>query len=103
MRRARWIVLAALLAAMVAVGLGIRSGAPGYRRFVSRPLPDGTRYTFLYPRGLRLAHEDAGQVRLCRFRPATLQSWFRSLTASGDPEPWETVAVEVIPYVKAYP
>lgn len=37
-----------VLVALVLIALGASRGS-GYRRFVSKPLPDGTRYTFLYP------------------------------------------------------
>src|ERR1051325_2105484 len=37
--------------------LSARLGRPQYRRFTSQPLPDGSRYTFLYPAYLHDIHE----------------------------------------------
>ena len=59
-RRASTAGLAVGAAALVALLLAVLVGHPWalrYRRFLSRPLPDGTRYTFLYPAHLQNVQE----------------------------------------------
>jgi hypothetical protein len=57
-------LFAACIAALIAtllVGLAVLllvSWPPRYRRFISQPLPDGTRYTFLYPSHLQNLREN---------------------------------------------
>ena len=48
MKRFKWFALAALVLLLVA-GVVWRNGREVYLRYMSPPLPDGTRYTFLYP------------------------------------------------------
>jgi len=54
--------LLTLLVAALAGLLFLLSGAgtPAYRRFVSRPLPDGSRFSFLYPAHLQDQVEGPG-------------------------------------------
>ena len=66
-RQKRWIgglaALAALLAALLAASAWHGDPRTGYRRYVSPPLPDGTRDTFLYPARLDLVETDAEHGR----------------------------------------
>jgi hypothetical protein len=50
-------LVAVLLAALV-----VQPWAPRYRLFVSKPLPDGSRYTFLYPAHLQNVIENNTRV-----------------------------------------
>jgi hypothetical protein len=57
------IAVALLLLVVIACAALALFGAKGrvrYRRYVSQPLPDGTRYTFLYPEELRTVVENGG-------------------------------------------
>lgn len=52
-----WPIAAAVLLVLILVA-GSRAGSSAYRRFVSQPLPDGSRYTFLYPAHLQNVEEN---------------------------------------------
>src|SRR5437879_5574801 len=58
------ILMAILLLIAVSLMSLPKPTQPHYVRFVSPPLPDGTRYTFLYPDWLRGAPNPAGTVTL---------------------------------------
>jgi hypothetical protein len=47
-----------LLIGLVVATLVMQPWTPRYRSFVSKPLPDGSRYTFLYPAHLQNIQED---------------------------------------------
>jgi hypothetical protein len=47
-----------LLTALIVAVLVMRPWTPRYRRFISQPLPDGSRYTFLYPAHLQNLQEN---------------------------------------------
>lgn len=65
--RTRWtwgVVGVLTLGVALTVALGAVRLASRHRRFVSQPLPDGSRYTFLYPANLQTVHEAGGRLPL---------------------------------------
>ena len=71
-----------LLAVLFLVG-SLHSQEAGWKRYVSAPLPDGTRVTFLYPAELRL--DVKGQRGFCLSRPESAVSSVRRLVPHGLP------------------
>ena len=59
LRKSLWFLVAALAIAAVTLTVA-RTRISGYRRFTSKPLPDGSRYTFLYPDYLKDVVEGPG-------------------------------------------
>src|SRR5688572_4083491 len=63
-RRVLWVVVLGIGLGIVLVAVNgavwFASSQPSYRRFVSQPLPDGSRYTFLYPSNLQVIREGRG-------------------------------------------
>ena len=97
--------IAALVVLLFAV-LVWQPWAPRYRRFVSQPLPDGTRYTFLYPAHLQNLQENgkgaSPEVAACVnvwTMNQTESGWSQFLSRLGFsvPSPAESVTVVVIP------
>jgi hypothetical protein len=79
LRRGTAVIAAAAFVIFGIVVVWLLRPPPTYRRYVSPPLPDGTRYTFLYPRYYRysLGEKELGQpsntlqmVRLTTIDPA---------------------------------
>src|SRR5688500_19227508 len=54
----RRIALFAFIIAAVLAAFQLWTRPPSFRRFVSQPLPDGSRYTFLYPAHLKNVNEN---------------------------------------------
>ena len=86
--------------------LSARSGSGGYRRFISRPLPDGSRYTFLYPAYLKYIQENgpSGSTGVTQNvsiynRQVRNSPWdgLRRWMGLPDAEPMESVTVLVLP------
>lgn len=86
--------------------LSAQSGPSPYRRFTSQPLPDGSRYTFLYPAYLKDVQENgqgasAGVTQNVSIynRQVNYSSWERLHRWLGRPvaEPMESVSVLVVP------
>ena len=108
--RAPWRVVwvAALGIALVAALGAFRfaRSQPHYLRFVSRPLPDGSRYTFLYPRNLQRIREGGGNPGV--IANVRLQSggainespslWDRLQRLMGLPVPYPGESVTVMGY-----
>lgn len=72
---------------------GSRAASPAYKRFVSRPLPDGSRYTFRYPANLddvrhEVIHNPLGTSQLTMFRrpDRALSAWGKFLWVLGQRE-----------------
>lgn len=107
--RLRSIILAAiaLVAVILVAVVTFRSGQPSFHRFVSQPLSDGTRYTFLYPAHLEDVVEGKGgspnvtnsvtiYKKHRRKRPSVWQlmgTWLRLAVPTDE----ESVTVVVIP------
>lgn len=73
-------LLLASAALFVALRAAVGSGRGEYKRFVSAPLPDGTRYTFLYP-----AHLGVVQAYPSPGAPAASEKGAVTLLAAGGP------------------
>jgi hypothetical protein len=96
----------ALLIVVILATLWVRPWSTRYRRFVSKPLSDGSRYTFLYPAHLRDIQENGAgaspEVTQCVTVYTSNQSqtdWDRLLRHLGIPilSPAESISVVVIP------
>jgi hypothetical protein len=94
-------LVAVLLAALIA-----QPWAPRYRLFVSKPLPDGSRYTFLYPAHLQNMQENgkgaspevtAGVTVWTMNQSDSTWSQFLSRMGFSVPSPRESIGVVVIP------
>lgn len=62
-KRSAWLLAPALGVLLLALAMW-RGQSAGYKRFVSPPLRDGTRYTFLYPARFALASSSGGDASL---------------------------------------
>jgi hypothetical protein len=101
-QRLPWICAGGLV---LAIALVVVSGAlrfatsePVYQRFTSRPLPDGSRYTFLYPSNLRVIREGGGKPSPGVIANVTLQS---SGAVNASPSPWDRLRRRIgvaVPY-----
>jgi hypothetical protein len=95
-----------LLIVVLFTALVMRPWSTRYKRFVSQPLPDGSRYTFLYPAHLRDIQENGAgaspevshSVNVYNMN-LTRSGWSRLLRRCGFSvlSPQEAVTVVVIP------
>ena len=105
----RWIIsLAAIMfvAAIVVSIVTYNYRPPQFRRFVSQPLSDGTRYTFLYPAHLDRVTEGGGgspdvthSVTVSKKDRSNeaARDWIRTRLSLAVPPDAETVTVVVVP------
>ena len=104
----RTILLAAfiIVAMIIAALLTYNSRPPQFRRFVSQPLPDGTRYTFLYPAHLDRVNEGGGgspevthsvNVTKGSWKNEVARDWARTRLGLNLPPDREIVTAVVIP------
>jgi len=103
------LLLAAVVVVLVLLGIWSSVRPPSYRRFVSPPLPDGSRYTFLYPAHLENMAQGAGGSPEVRSSVSvytanqSLSEWdvLRKRVGFRVPSPGENVTVVVIPLKRA--
>lgn len=84
MRPRRLLTLAMVMSGLAWLGIALFApAAPStrLRRYVSAPLPDGSRYTFLYPERLHPEPQADGSLLLTRSFSA--REWLATLWASG--------------------
>ncbi len=100
------IAVIAFVVIAVIVALQFWSRQPSFRRFISQPLPDGSRYTFLYPAHLKVVNENGKGASpnvthnanvTNRVTDDPIIDRFRRWVGLAAPSPAELVTVVVFP------